>query len=58
MSENDHNSAEAVALAGLRTAENISRMMFEAVEAQQVHQQAQLQETAAAIAKILAPGQD
>lgn len=58
MSENDLDSAEAVALAGLRTAENISRMMFQALEAQQARQQAHLNETAEAIAKILNPEKD
>ncbi len=58
MSDNELKSAETVALASLRTAENISRMMFEAVEAQQARQQVQIRETAEAIALILKPETD
>ncbi|SMX27110.1 hypothetical protein TRP8649_01212 [Pelagimonas phthalicica] len=58
MSDFDMKSAQAVALASLQTAENISKMMLDAVADQQERQQKHLSETVDLIQSLLNPKSD
>lgn len=55
MTDDIAKSAEAVALASLRTSENISKMLLDSVAQQQERQHRHMQETAEIIARLLTP---
>ncbi|WP_425071909.1 hypothetical protein [Sagittula sp. S175] len=55
MTDDIAKSAEAVALASLRTSENISKMLLDSVAQQQERQHRHMQETAEIVARLLTP---